>query len=593
MKKTLKEIIAERKALEVEGLTEAKAEGQSLPEFPSISNSNTLQIIENLQPFDPSTYKINITEEELTEGFIGEETLSLKDKTFSLNITLNKEQEFARELAFAGKTFVITGAAGTGKTTCQRSVAKSLLLQGKLSVHNFRIQGSCGERWTGPSVAFIAYTRIASGNLKKAIWKDPELRDTFVHNITTLHNLLEYTPEIYWCYEENKEKFRFIPRRNAANPLDITHLVIEEASQVDLDLWSKLFSALRKGTQIIFLGDINQLQPVFGASILNYALTQLPVVELTTVYRQKEGSLILDNAHNILKGKSLVEGPKFKIVRGGDKQFSQEKLATSLATTINKWEELGEYDPEQDIILSPFNKQALGTDNMNKWISQHLGQKREAIVYHIIAGITQVYPAVGDRVFYNKRVGIVKEINRNMEYQGKAPQVPSKNLTRFGTYIHANNKTEEENEEEFHLAGYENIDLEKLMEENSKEDLVRQASHCVTLSMEDDEEETLSAVGDFNTQKFSLGYCLTVHKAQGCEWRHVYIILHKDHSIMAYRELLYTAVTRASEKVVIIAKDFMLEKAIGTQRIKGNTLKDKIEYFNAKIALDSDVVCYK
>lgn len=587
-KKTLKEIIAERKALMAEGLTEAKAEGQPLPEF-----SKIVEIVDNLQPFDPSAFNISITEEVKEITGITEEVLQ-KDKTFSLNITLNKEQEFANELAFAGKTFVITGAAGTGKTTCQRSVAKNLLLQGKLSVHDFRIQGSCGERWTGPSVAFIAYTRIASGNLKKAIWKDPELRDIFVHNITTLHNLLEYTPEFYWCYEENKEKFRFVPKRNAANPLDITHLVIEEASQIDLDLWSKLFSALRKGTQIIFLGDINQLQPVFGASILNYALTQLPVVELTTVYRQKEGSLILDNAHNILKGKSLVEGPEFKIVRGGTVQFSQEKLATSLATTINKWEELGEYDPEQDIILSPFNKQALGTDNMNKWISQHLGQKREAIVYHIIAGITQVYLAVGDKVFYNKRVGIVKEINKNMEYHGKAPQIPSKNLNRFGTYIHNSNKgTEEEEVEEFHLAGYENIDLEKMMEENSKEDLVRQASHCVTLSMEDDEEETLSAVGDFNTQKFSLGYCLTVHKAQGCEWRHVYIILHKDHSIMAYRELLYTAVTRASEKVVLIAKDFMLEKAIGTQRIKGNDLRSKIEYFNAKIALDSDVICYK
>lgn len=444
-------------------------------------------------------------------------------------------------------------------------------------------------------MAFVAYTRIASGNLKKAIHKDPILADTFVHNVTTVHNLLEYEPEFYWCYEENKEKFRFIPKRTAANPLDITHLIIEEASQLDLDLWGKLYSALRKNTQIIFLGDINQLQPVFGASILNYALTQIPVVELTTVYRQKEGSLILENAHNILQGKSLVEGDDFKIVRGGDKQFSQDKLSTSLALTFNKWNELGEYDPEQDIILSPFNKQSLGTDNMNKWISQYLGQKNDVVVYHIIAGITQLYLAVGDKVFYNKRVGIIKEINRNVEYQGKAPQIPSKNLNRFGTYIHNgnNNTSTEEDEEEFHLAGYENIDLDKMMEENTKDELVRQASHCVTLSMEDDEEETLSAVGDFNSQKFSLGYCLTIHKAQGCEWRHVYIILHKDHSIMAYRELLYTAVTRASEKVVIIAKDFMLDKAIATQRIKGNTLKDKIEYFNAKIALDSDVRAYK
>lgn len=515
-----------------------------------------------------------------------------KEKTFSLSITLNEKQQLAKELAFAGKTFCLTGAAGTGKTTAQREIARSLLQQNKLGFHDFRIQGSGGERWEGPSVAFVAYTRIASGNLKKAIHKDPQLADIFCHNITTIHNLLEYEPEFYWNYETNKESMRFVPRRTAANPLSLTHLIIEEASQLDLDLWSKLYAALPRGVQIIFLGDINQLQPVFGASILNYGLTQLPVVELTEVYRQKETSTILENAHNILNGRKLKEADDFKIVRGGDKQFSQEKFSTSLALTLNKWFEIGEYDPEQDIVLSPFNKQALGTDNMNRWISQYLGQKREAIVYHVIAGIQQLYLAVGDKVFYNKRVGIIKSINKNGEYQGKAPLLHSKDLTRFGNYVSNGNKEEEETEE-FNLAGYENIDLEKMMEENSKEELVRQASHIVTLSMEDDEEETLSAVGDFNAQKFSLGYCLTVHKAQGCEWRHVYIILHKDHSIMAYRELLYTAVTRASQKVVLIAKDFMLEKAIATQRIKGNTLKDKIEYFNAKIALDSDVRCYK
>ena len=364
---------------------------------------------------------------------------------------------------------------------------------------------------------------------------------------------------------------------------------------VGLDLWEKLYDALRPNTQIIFLGDINQLQPVFGASILNYGLIQLPVVELTHVYRQAGDSTILENAHNILAGKSLKEAEDFKIVRGGDKQFSQAKLATSLANTFQKWEEMGEYDPEQDIILSPFNKQDLGTDNMNKWIAQHLGTKRNAVVYHVIAGITQMYLAVGDKVLYNKRVGVIKTISRNMEYQGKMPHTPSEKLTRFGSYV-SNGKEEtstDEDDSDGFLLAYEGIDLDKMVKEADKEDLVRQASHVVTLDMEDEEEEVLSAVGDFSPATFSLGYCLTIHKAQGCEWRHVYIILHKDHSIMAHRELLYTAVTRASKKVILIAKDFMIEKAIATQRIKGNSLADKIEFFNAKISLDQEIKCYK
>ena len=533
----------------------------------------------------------SIIEEAIKESFPKEE----KHETFSLSITLNKEQLLAKELAFAGKTFCLTGAAGTGKTTAQREIARSLLLQNLLGTHDFRIQGSNGQRWTGPSVAFVAYTRIASGNLKRAIHKDPELESIFLHNITTIHNLLEYSPETYYCYEDQKEKFRFVPRRTANNPLDITHLIIEESSMLGLDLWEQLYAALRPNTQIIFLGDINQLQPVFGASILNYALIQLPVVELTQVYRQAGDSTILENAHNILGGKKLVEAEDFKIVRGGDKQFSQAKLALALANTFQKWEEVGEYDPEQDIILSPFNKQDLGTDNMNKWISQHLGVKRKAVVYHVIAGITQLYLAVGDKVFYNKRVGVIKSISRNLEYQGKMPHAPSENLTRFGSYVHNGKTTEadEKDDDEGFLLAYEGIDLDKMMQEQEKEDLVRQASHVVTLDMEDEEEVTLSAVGDFSPSTFSLGYCLTVHKAQGCEWRHVYIILHKDHSIMAHRELLYTAVTRASKKVILITKDFMIDKAIATQRIKGNSLADKIEFFNAKISLDQEVKCYK
>ena len=175
------------------------------------------------------------------------------------------------------------------------------------------------------------------------------------------------------------------------------------------------------------------------------------------------------------------------------------------------------------------------------------------------------------------------------------PHAPSENLTRFGSYVHNGKTTEadEKDDDEGFLLAYEGIDLDKMMKEQEKEDLVRQASHVITLDMEDEEEVTLSAVGDFSPSTFSLGYCLTVHKAQGCEWRNVYIILHKDHSIMAHRELLYTAVTRASKKVILIAKDFMIDKAIATQRIKGNSLADKIEFFNAKISLDQEVRCYK
>lgn len=519
-------------------------------------------------------------------------TETTSNETFSLSIVLNKEQLLAKELAFQGKSFVLTGAAGTGKTTAQREIASELLRQDQLGTHSFRIQGT-GERVSAPSIAFVAYTRIASGNLRRAIHKDPVLEEVFQHNITTVHNLLEYTPETYWDYEKNEEKFRFVPKRTAANPLDITHLIIEEATMIGVaDLWPQLYAALRPGVQIIFIGDINQLQPVFGASIFNYALTQLPVVELTHVYRQKEGSSILDNAHKILGGKfPLIEDSNTKIIRGGTIQHTQHKLASSLGATIPNWYKAGEYDPEQDIILSPWNVKDLGTDNLNKIIAQFLGDEREAVVYEVLCGVTTLYLAVGDKVLFNKQVGIITKIGRNYEYTGKMPKPESKNLLRFGAYRGAIGSGDGE-EDGFDLTGYENISIEKMMEEEVSEKK-RQASHFVELEMETGATERLQAVGDFSPQSFSLGYALTVHKAQGCEWRKVFFVLHKDHSISAYRELLYTACTRAREQLVLIAKDFMIEKAIKTQRIKGNNIAEKIAYFNSGTTLDAGIVCTK
>lgn len=525
--------------------------------------------------------------EQLLAREIKKEEASTKPiETFSLNIVLNADQLLAKELAFQGKSFVLTGAAGTGKTTAQREIAAELIRQDCLGTHKFRIQGG-GGFVDAPSIAFCAYTRIASGNLRRAIHKDPALEEVLQHNVTTIHNLLEYTPETYWNYETNSEAFRFIPRRTASNPLDITHLIIEEATMVGVaDLWPKLYDALRPGVQIIFIGDINQLQPVFGASVFNYALVQLPVVELTQVYRQKEGSSVLDNAHKILKGDcNLIEDENFKIIRGGTVQHGQAKLAQSLGVTIPLWAKAGEYDPEQDIFLSPWNKHDLGTDNLNKIIAQFIGDDRNAIVFEIIAGIAKLYLAVGDKVLFNKQVGVITAIRRNAQYYGKTPKQESNNLLRWGAYRSTETIVEDD---EFELAGYENISLDEMME-NETSEKKRQSSHIITLEMETGYIETLSAVGDFASQVFSLGYALTVHKAQGCEWRKVFFILHKDHSISAHRELLYTAVTRSKDQCVLIAKDFMLEKAIKTQRVKGNNIAEKIAYFNSGTTLDQNI----
>lgn len=506
---------------------------------------------------------------------------------FSLSIELNERQLMAKDMALSGKSFCLIGPAGTGKTTAQRSVAGALLKSGMLKTCSFKKQGS-KDRVEGPSFVAVAFTRRASANLARAIHKDPELEVALRHNIMTIHALLEFEPVIFFDETKGRESMRFEPKRDAQNPLNITHLVIEESSMLGLDLTEQLFDALPSGVQIVYIGDINQLPPVFGASILNYALVQLPVIELVEVYRN--GGIILENAHNILAGKKLVEGEsidkdtgkrsKFTIVRGkSDVQVGQERMAHTLGLLFKRWEEEGDYIPDEDMILSPFNKQALGTDNMNKWVAQFLGEKRQAIVYEIIAGFNVVYLAVGDRVMVNKQDGYITNIRRNTDYLGKDPQLPGSDLSRFGMRVIGADTASDLDEMNDATLNYSNFNLDTIQEQDAERK--QQASHAVEIVLESGETVELKSAGDFGPATFSLGYVLTVHKAQGCEFRKVFIIFHKDHNVMLSRELFYTAETRAREEICLIAKDWVIDRAIKTQRIKGNSLEEKIEYFNS------------
>lgn len=517
-------------------------------------------------------------------------------ESFSLSIVLNDKQLAAKEMAYNGKSFCFIGPAGTGKTTGVRSIAESLLLDDRLSISKFKTYGIGGERIyvTAPSIAFVSYTRRAASNLAKAILKSPELKDRLSANIMTIHSLLEYEPETYYDADEQKEKFRFSPRRTAENPLDITHLIVEEASMLGVsDLWPKLYAALPSGVQIIFIGDINQLPPVFGPSILNYALVQLPIIELTEVYRNQ--GIVLDNAHNILAGRDIVESDRYKVIRGNkpvqEGQINMsEKLAHLFQHMYDAYDEEGnrQYDPEDCIILSPFNKQPLGTTNMNKWMAQFLGAKRKAIVHEVIAGFSKQYLAEGDKVMFNKVDGIITSIKRNMQYYGKEPQTAGEDLSRFGHRIMGEGNTHDPFDD---AIDYANFSLEAL--EDEKLERKQQASHSITITYEDGRFDTVSSAGDLSEAVFSLGYCLSVHKAQGSEWRKVFIIFHKDHATMLYRELFYTAATRARTDVCIIAKDPVIAKAIRNQRIKGSSLKDKLEFFNSGINKYEDIVCVK
>jgi hypothetical protein len=217
-------------------------------------------------------------------------------------------------------------------------------------------------------------------------------------------------------------------------------------------------------------------------------------------------------------------------------------------------------------------------------MAQYLGDLRKAKVHEILAGRNKWYLAEGDRVMIDKQDGFIEKISVNGSYIGKNSKSLFCDINRFGQPVIGAN-AEHIDSEEFSLAGYENIDVDDIQEEDKKV----ASSHMVDIKLDDGTTVTLDSAGEFSDTKFNLGYCLSVHKAQGSEWRKVVLVIHRSFAVLLFRELIYTAMTRAREFLTIVDLSNALNGALKTQRIKGNTIKDKIEYFNSKLTLTEDI----
>lgn len=503
-------------------------------------------------------------------------------------ITYNaKQQEFVT-LAASGVSCVLIGAAGTGKTTCMQGALEALIRTGKIPLleadnHKYLIDGT-------PGCVIIAYTRRATNNIRKVLSLDLK------HNAITAHKLIEYKPVKFSVIGEDglsRNTMRFLPSRDNTNPLPgtIATIVVEEASMLSLELFSKISVALKHKIQWIFLGDINQLPPVFGAAVLGYRLLDLPVVELTEVYRQALESPIIRLAHRILSGKviELSEFPAWKIegkltIHPWKKKICAEDALRTLAEFFKAAYDKEVYNVDEDVILIPYNK-ACGTIELNKHIANHIARKTERTTYEIIAGFNKHYFSIGDKVLYDKEDAEIIEINPNMGYTGAKFQAESKHLDYWGY----NPKAVEEyraSRAGGHNKSTTDVDIDFLLgamnAESSDEDRVRKASHVITLRLADSNQEiSVDTASDVNNILHA--YALTVHKSQGSEWRKVYLCFHQSHATMLSRELLYTAVTRAKEELYIICEPDTFIKGINKQRIKGNTLAEKAEYFKGKV----------
>lgn len=495
-------------------------------------------------------------------------------------IVLDDKQLSFVQLVLSGKSCILIGAAGTGKTTCTKAAIQALIDTAIPALEDSHKHLTNGV----PGIIPCAYTRRATNNLKRAMSSD------IARNTITIHKLLEYSPEYYEIEDVETGRLRntmkFAPSRTAINKLSgtIKVVIIDESSMVSTELFAELQAAVESQTIFILLGDIQQLPPVFGHAILGYKLLEWPVVELTEVYRQALDSPIIKLAHRILSGKVL---DSFEIQQNWQypnelqfifwpKKTQSEPALLQVCRTINEAYDAGKYDPEEDIILCPFNK-SFGTIEINKRIANHIARKKGFLTFEIIAGFQKYYYSIGDKVLMDKEDAIITDITVNPTYIGKAYQEPSYTLDYWGYDSEAHNK----------LMLNTDIDVDKLLDmagaAENEEERVIQSSHKITMQIIDTGDYvTVSSLSELS--KLDHAYAMTVHKSQGSEWRKVFLLLHHTHAAMVRRELLYTAVTRAKEQLVIVCEKDSFIKGITSQTIKGNTLAEKAEFFKGKAA---------
>lgn len=306
----------------------------------------------------------------------------------------------------------------------------------------------------------------------------------------TVHRLLEYT------HNEGKPSFT----RHEENPLRCDMLVLDEASMMDLSLMNHLLKATPVGCRLVLVGDVDQLPPVNAGNVLRdvIASSLIPTVRLEVIFRQARESLIVSNAHRINKG----EFPYLATSRRDFMFLAEEEpervVAQVLDVVKNRLPRLHRLDPIQDIqVLSPMRRTVTGVDNLNALLQAELNPPSAGKPeIHLPSGILRL----GDKVMQIRN-----------------------NYTRF-VY---------------------NGDVGRIVSIDGEEGEI-------TVAFPEGITQRYVVYEVTDLSELTLAYASSVHKSQGSEYRAVVVPFSTQHYMMLQRNLLYTAITRAREMVVLI-----------------------------------------
>lgn len=316
----------------------------------------------------------------------------------------------------------------------------------------------------------------------------------------TIHRLLKFEPA--------KGGFTV----NNSHPLNTDFLIVDEASMLDARMAAAVFQAMPATAHLVLVGDIDQLPSVGAGNVLNDLIHSeiIPVVRLNAIFRQQAHSLIVTAAHAINRGDVMMpptinhpdeidERGDFWFVNAESAEDCLEKVLTLVRSTLSNRFHVNPITEAQ--VLAPMHRGAAGVGNLNRELQRLFAQRND---------------------------------------RGRSDRTPTVLKTGLG---------------EFHVG-------DKIIQTRNNYDKGLFNGDIGAITSVDPETGGLQADFDGESYDFdrgdltdiSLAFAISIHKSQGSEYPVVIVALLKGHFMMLQRNLLYTAITRGKQRVIVVGE---------------------------------------
>ncbi len=428
--------------------------------------------------------------------------LALGELEERLGVQYAPSQREGIQKALLSPMLLLTGGPGTGKTTVIKGIVELYA-----ELHGCSLNPGDYKKDEGFPVLLVAPTGRAAKRMSEATGLPA----------VTIHRLLK------WNGQEGFD-------HNEENPINGKLLIVDEVSMVDLWLAHQLFKSLPASIQVVLVGDEDQLPSVGPGQVLKDILHSeaVPTVRLTDVYRQEEGSSIIDLAHEIKKGRL----PSDLTNQQGDRSFIRcygGQITDVVKQVCGNAVKKG-YTAKDIQVLAPMYKGPAGIDKMNEVLQELFNpashQRRE--LKH-----GDVTYRVGDKVLQ-----LVNQPDSNV-FNGDMGEIVSVFFAKENT---------------------------------EKQDML-------VISFEGN--EVTYTKQDFN--QITHAYCCSIHKSQGSEFPIVVLPIVKSYYRMLRRNLLYTAVTRSKQFLILCGEEEAFQIGV-------NRNEDSVRQTNLQALLKEQLV---